>query len=414
MKTCKYRGDLALRSIGTYVPIIMLKHKVISVIWIAALFGCQAHSTQEKSESESGPLSTESIATIEKFCGDCHNIPLPSTFPKANWPQEVKQGFDFYIDSNRSDLQEPVRQDVVRYFQDAAPDRIVVPRADQMIAPESSVRFLKQASIPPGADSPATAQISWRDTDSTICFSDMREGSIMVWSGLKNILDPAGGKLQTLLTGKNICKFYRMDWDRDGIEDVVAGEMGSFPVGDHQNGRVSLWLGTQNGSYKLIPLAEKLGRVVEAVPFDYDEDGDLDVLVAEFGWRKTGALKLLRNVGGSSTAPLMEVETIDPRHGALGVSVADIDGDSKQDFIVAYGQEFETVDVYYNRGAGSFDRTTIAQLIDPSYNSSSFRLVDLDKDGRIDVVHTCGDAMDALIAKPYHGLRWIRNLGERR
>ena len=46
-------------------------------------------------------------------------------------------------------------------------------------------------------------------------------------------------------------------------------------------------------------------------PFDYDGDGDTDVLVAEFGWRKTGALRLLRNVGGDLRLPKMQIEDID-------------------------------------------------------------------------------------------------------
>ena len=107
----------------------------------------------------------------------------------------------------------------------------------------------------------------------------------------------------------------------------------------------------------------------------------------------------------------MQVEILEPKHGALGVEIADLDGDSKMDFVVAYGQEFETVEVYLNRGAGKFEHQVIMRLPDPSYNSSSIQVVDLDQDGRLDIVHTCGDTMDALLPKPYHGLRWIRNLG---
>jgi hypothetical protein len=81
------------------------------------------------------------------------------------------------------------------------------------------------------------------------------------------------------------------------------------------------------------------------------------------------------------------------------------------DFVVAFAQEYETVEAFLQRENGMYEKQLILQLPDPSYNSSAFQLVDLDKDGLIDVVHTCGDVMDSLLPKPYHGLRWVKNLG---
>lgn len=51
-------------------------------------------------------------------------------------------------------------------------------------------------------------------------------------------------------------------------------------------------------------------------------------------------------------------------------------------------------------------------LPDPSYNSSSFEIVDIDQDGRLDIVHTNGDTLDAFLPKPYHGVRWLRHTEE--
>ena len=36
---------------------------------------------------------------VEAFCGDCHAMPDPSTFPRAAWHAEVQQGYDFYYAS---------------------------------------------------------------------------------------------------------------------------------------------------------------------------------------------------------------------------------------------------------------------------------------------------------------------------
>jgi hypothetical protein len=188
--------------------------------------------------------------------------------------------------------------------------------------------------------------------------------------------------------------------------------MGAFPVGDHQLGSITLLIGQSTGQPIKVSLASGLSRVVEAKLLDYDEDGDMDVLVADFGWHKTGALRLLRNDGSSKETPRMTAEILEHKHGPLGVEVADLDQDGHLDFVVAYGQEYETVEVYLRRGPGQFDHKVVDRLKDPSYNASSFHLADIDGDGRLDIVHTCGDTMDSMLPKPYHGVRWIHNRGD--
>ena len=400
-----------------------------STVGIALLLttvGCRDNSSSQSSskqveprhsESNRGELSSETIQRIERFCSDCHAMPIPATFPKNRWPEEVRQGFDFYIESRRTDLQEPIRQDVIKYFQDTAPERVIVPRADQMPSEASPVHFQpapdfrlsSNRSDKPGA-APAIAQLGWNPGERAVYFTDMLEGTFRRWQPMpmssKGHLSPDD---IVLATGRHFCKATMCDWDKDGISDFLIGEMGTFQVADHQLGGVTLLRGLPDGKFESHVLANNLARVVQAIPFDYDDDGDLDVLVAEFGWRKTGALKLLRNSGAPGSTTSLFVETLDPRHGILGVEVADMNQDGKLDIVASYGQEYETVEIYFNQGQGNYTPTIVHRLEDPSYNASSFQVVDVDGDGRLDIVHTCGDTMDALIAKPYHGLRWIQN-----
>lgn len=364
--------------------------------------------------STSVALSEASIARIERFCADCHPLPPPSSFPKSSWPEEVRLGFNFYIETGRTDLDEPTQQEAVEYYQAAAPDKVIVPRADEMIAEPSPIRFEPIHGLGKSTAPAATAQVLWEASSKSVLFTDMRNGTLKRWTPGSSWPDDLSDAREELLgTGQNICRAFPYDWDQDGTLDYLVGELGTFTVGDHQKGSVSLIFGGAEGTLPPLKIVEGLGRTIEAKPFDYDSDGDMDLLVADFGWRKSGALRLLRNTGGTPRNPEFKLETLDYRHGVLGVEVADFDGDSMLDFAVAYGQEYETLEIYYNHGNGNFVHKMVVQLLDPSYNVSSFQVVDLDQDGRPDIVYTCGDMMDNFVAKPFHGLRWARNLGDR-
>ena len=375
----------------------------------------RAATDQKRQTDPTKEQSRVLVAKIERFCADCHKMPDPTTFPKSRWPEEVIQGFNFYVDSQRTDMEEPDRLETIKYFQAGAPDHVDVPRADQMEQPPSPLRFVLDERYQAKVESPSTAQVQWDSATQSIFFSNMRDGELRQWSFApeqKTSEASPGSKL--IATGSHTCRATKCDWNQDGFDDFLIGEMGSFPVGDHEKGRISLVLGTAEGYQPPKILQDKLSRVVEAKPFDYDEDGRMDILAADFGWRKTGALRLLKNIGGSAESPQMESIILDPRHGPVGVDIGDLDGDGKQDFLVGYGQEFETLELHYGQGKGKFQREIVASLADPSYNLSAFQIIDLDQDGKLDIVYTCGDTMDALLAKPYHGVGWVRNLGERK
>ena len=104
---------------------------------------------------------------------------------------------------------------------------------------------------------------------------------------------------------------------------------------------------------------------------------------------------------------------LDRRTGAIHVPIADLNKDGKPDFVALLAQEHESVVAFINTGQGlTFERRRpIYAAPHPNWGSSGIELVDLDKDGDLDVLYTHGDTFDDFVLKPYHGIQWLENTG---
>ena len=78
--------------------------------------------------------------------------------------------------------------------------------------------------------------------------------------------------------------------------------------------------------------------------------------------------------------------TVDPRHGTIHVPVADLNGEGRPDFVVLISQEHETVVAFLYAGDRRFRREVVYTAPHPAFGSSRIQLVDLDGDGKVDLV----------------------------
>jgi len=138
---------------------------------------------------------------------------------------------------------------------------------------------------------------------------------------------------------------------------------------------------------------------------DLDDDGREDLAVSGFG-HVQGALSWWR-----ATANGFEERRLLERPGATRVAIADLNRDGRPDLVAQMAQAQEGLYWFENRGGGRFEQRVIEEF-PPVWGGSGFQLADLDRDGAMDLLVTNGDAGEYRSPpRPYHGIRWYRNVG---
>jgi hypothetical protein len=368
-------------------------------------------------------ITTVNTADIEKqvhtFCGSaCHAYPPADSFPRKHWRTEVERGFRFYEQSGLS-LSVPPIEAVIRYYEEKAPEEL--PQAKYQPASKPlDVKFEKVSYPPPSYSKrpaianvklvhlPANLQVREASKDPlAILACDMQEGHVLLlrptaakpaWTVLADVPNPAHAEV--------------LDFDGDGLLDIIVANLGSFPPTDRRCGSV-VWLrGQSDGTFKSITLLDNVGRVADVQVADFRGTGKLDLIIGVFGLHATGEIIFLENQTTNWNAPKFNPTSIDARHGAIHVPVIDLNNDGKPDFIALIAQEYETVVAFINEGGGKFRTKSLYAAPHPGYGSSGIQLVDMNGDGKLDVLYTNGDILDEpYLLKPYHGVQWLENKG---
>lgn len=376
----------------------------------AAVAGCDSTSDDPSGDAETSAEIELLRPQVTAFCSACHAMPDPATFPRDSWHHEVEKAYGFFHDSERDDLTPPPMSDVVRWFRLQAPASLTLAAANSAPSP---LRFRREVILnrSPAAKGPSISDVYAEPEGqgrrgAQIRFCDMNNGQIGTLSGGSAAVSKQAKHIQ------NPAHIESTDLDGDQKVDYLIAELGSYLPEDHKRGKV-IWLRSDaNGGEESHVLFEGVGRVADVRPGDFDGDGDLDLVVAEFGWFKTGGIHILRQVDPVDGIPQFKARMIDRRHGTINVPVTDLDNDGDLDFVALISQEYEEIAAFLNRGDGTFERQIIQPGSDPAYGSGGIELVDLDGDRDLDVLYVNGDSLDSNLVKPYHAVQWLENEGD--
>lgn len=203
------------------------------------------------------------------------------------------------------------------------------------------------------------------------------------------------------------------DVDSDGDRDVVVSILGNIYPDDRVIGKVVLLENVGNsggtGPFKQHVIFDDVRRVADVQVGDLDGDKDMDMVVAVFGYRR-GNIYWLENHGDHK----FEEHELLCAAGTIHVPLADYDSDGDLDIAAVVSQDQEEVIGFENDGSGQFKKHLLYSTFNYDLGTAGLVKTDLDRDGDIDLLLPTGDNFEDLYSAPlpYHGCFWLENQGD--
>ncbi len=382
---------------------------------------CKKNNQYNKQEQLTNTTSTknqfsnfsgEQLSKI--YCIACHEYPKPELLDKDTWKNYMlpRMGYMFGIYKSKQEYEalfenneggEIVKSSglfpssrtidsaswkkINNYYLKNAPEKLSLPPKKQIkkhlnqfttIIPEQKV----------GMPSSTMAQFS-------------KKGQIYLGDAVTKSFSIFSEDLQLLKTGSVQEGAVSL---HDGEQAFWLTVMGSFSPTDAPLGLIAT-LPKQTGIASSVPI-KKLQRPVHSDYGDLDGDGDIDIVVSEFG-KWTGALSVFIN---SNT--IYEKKILLPTPGAIKSYMKDMNNDGYLDIVALFAQAAEGIDIFYNDGKANFKRERVLKF-SASMGGSFMNLIDYNDDGFLDILFTAGDNADYKpVLKPWHGIYVFVNDGQ--
>lgn len=346
-------------------------------------------------QSGSALLAEKGAQLVDQHCSTCHLSVGPALLDRQTWLEQVlpamapKLGIgttangEYYPETNAT-LPFEEWLTLVDYFRQFAPDTLL-PAQRAPVSSDHSLFTIKPAP----ADS-ATALTLMVHLEKDRVYSAQATNAMLVqWDQHFNRVD------SVRFPAPVVQLHVRSD------SELFATSIGTMRAQDQ-------WAGSlihQKGSSQTV-LAQQMPRPIHTASGDFNRDGRTDWLIAGFGHTQGGLYLTSQRADATYETRLLTAQP-----GATQIEVGDYNADGWPDAIVLFAHANEGLWLFQNDQKGGFKSIPLLQFL-PLAGSSSFQLVDLNKDGKLDLIYTSGDNSDySRILKPYHGLYIYLNDG---
>lgn len=238
---------------------------------------------------------------------------------------------------------------------------------------------------------------------------------VLVCDALDNFVSwirqyPANTYTETILAEELIAPAHLQvfDFDQDGDKDLLVAVLGLLYPSNDKIGSIVFLENDGNFNFTKTTIIERIARVSDVRAGDLDGDGDMDLAAAQFGY-DDGETRWMENLGNGK----FKTHMLQNLSGPINVEIVDIDKDNDLDIIALVSQEWEEIYCYVNDGSGDFQMKLLWGSDNEDFGSSGIFLYDLNMDGMLDILYANGDAFDYIPpqGKSWHGLQWFENKG---
>ncbi len=397
---------------------------LIGGILSVSIYSCgnkQEEQTQQaKREIISVPDRIEDIPSLtgaelaERYCSSCHLFPEPGLLDKKTWGEYIIHRMGHYYgiyeaadtragileggragqfveQANLFPLQPTIDtllfEKIRTYYLQNAPEALPIPTREAITV---GLPYFTVKKPPYRANSPMTSLVKIA-APNKVYISDVGRSSLSVMD-------------RNFSIKRNAPAREGVSWVFESGGESMALVMGTFNPTDMNIGYLMTLPQERGGDARI--LAQDLQRPVHVDLGDLDGDGQLEIVICEYG-KHTGALSWWN----MDPTGVYRKKVLRAQPGATKAYVVDWTGNGRKDIVALFGQGDEGIFVYHNQGNGNFVEERLLSF-PPSYGSSYFELVDLNADNHLDILYTAGDNADYdPILKDYHGIRIFENDG---
>lgn len=341
----------------------------------------------------------------QKHCVSCHLFPEPALLDKHTWTEQVLPAMavrfgievlegNIYLHSKDAALSSKEWSAIKNYYQTLAPDSLIQPKTAK--PKEDWASFQLITPEPDLSQTAATIMVAVDKNAQTIYTSGLNSPFLYQWNKQMR------SKAVVELPSSAVDMFFPDDIN----PKTVLTSMGGMRAMDNTKGNIFEINNRKGSEGSKTEIGSGFIRPVQTRAIDYNKDGLTDYVVCAFG-HNVGGLYILEQQTNNSfkRIPVREMP------GATQTEIGDFDNDGWPDIMALFAHAEEGIWLFLNDHKGGFISTNLLQF--PSvYGSSSFQLVDINGDGKQDIIYTAGDNSDySRILKPYHGVYVFLNEG---
>ncbi|MEP6614345.1 MAG: VCBS repeat-containing protein [Mucilaginibacter sp.] len=379
---------------------------IIVVAVSVLLTGCKNQAGTGNRYALTGDTVIDGKDLVQINCTKCHALVPANALTKDVWKFHTLPAMGKYLGMtsylggyfkrDTSGLTLLEWQNIVSYYQKMAPESLPK-RKPPVNAVNSMAGFtLVQPKAQPNVAYTAMAAIN--PYNHKIYTSDGVSNILQEWDSslklAKSVILPSPAVNASFVKGEK------------GEMSAEFSAIGQLDPVDFPNGKI---LSVNLDGRKLNPtvFASELARPVQTLSGDFNKDGLVDWVVCGQGGLKGGVYLFKQNADHSVTQV-----NISEKAGAVKAVIGDFNKDGWPDLMVLFGRGDEGLVLFLNDQHGAFTQKRLLSF-PPVYGSTDFELADIDHDGNLDLIYTCGyNFNDSRILKPYHGLYLYKNTGD--